>query len=556
MTKGATLQPMSENEQPRPIPIPEGFPVTWDNDEEPKLLWSWDQFHSPLPRTPMTASVSEYTRSGGSRAMKELNRYTPGGLRKVINGYPYGASTAPEPTEAQKRSRERATEEAIQHARRRWDEEWQPRLERDLADMKSVELDSLTDPELLDEIGRFLDLHTDHWYLHHLIVMPVIEAANRLEARYKAIVGDGQDVTAHVLLHGEDTKTAQSIRALDELARRAADSPEVTSILESRVPATTALQQLSELDSGRTWCEALDRFLDEYGYRCAGFDLIYPTWREEPGFVIQNVRARLRRRSDGDTWRAERDRLTAEREAMLDRARSALADDPDGILEFEQLYETAQELWPLKEDHSHYIDQGSTALVRIILAEAGRRLVRAGVTAQPDDVWFLTLEELRESLAAGPREGLAEEIAQRRSDRDRWSRLTPPRYLGTFPAGFKEDRDEADGSDLGPGTLKGTAASAGNVTGSATVVLSPDDFDKIQPGDILVCRSTAPMWTPLFEVVAGLVSEAGGILSHPAVVAREFGLPAVVGVQNATSIIKDGQLVTLAATDGLVHLTE
>jgi len=104
--------------------------------------------------------------------------------------------------------------------------------------------------------------------------------------------------------------------------------------------------------------------------------------------------------------------------------------------------------------------------------------------------------------------------------------------------------------------LRGTAASAGSGTGRAVVVMSPDDFDKVRKGDVLVCRSTAPMWTPLFEIVAGLVSEAGGMLSHPAVVAREFGLPAAVGVRGATALIRDGQVINVSGTEGIVRLVE
>jgi pyruvate,water dikinase len=238
---------------------------------------------------------------------------------------------------------------------------------------------------------------------------------------------------------------------------------------------------------------------------------------------------------------------------MLARVREAGASQPAKLDQFEKAYRLAQQLWPLKEDHSYYIDQASTALVRIALAEAGRRAHGAGAIASADDVWFITLPELEAALHGKPPDGLKVLVQERRSDRQRFSRLTPPKYLGTFPPGHEAANGHQPAAEVA-GTLRGTAASRGEATGTARVVMSPADFPKVQRGDVLVCRSTAPMWTPLFEVVSALVSEAGGILSHPAVVAREFGLPAVVGVAGATQRIADGQPVTVSGTEGLVHL--
>ncbi|MFW6195611.1 MAG: PEP-utilizing enzyme [Chloroflexota bacterium] len=238
---------------------------------------------------------------------------------------------------------------------------------------------------------------------------------------------------------------------------------------------------------------------------------------------------------------------------MSDRVREKLSSDPHQLAEFDELYETAQSLWPLKEDHSHYIDQGSTAMVRIALAEVGRRLASKGVIEDAEDVWYLDLDEALDALVANSPDSKTEEVSQRKADIERWSKLTPPRHLGSYPPDYDGEREDAQPALNEARELRGTAASQGEATGTAKVVMSPDDFDKIQPGDVLVCRSTAPMWTPLFEVISGLVSEAGGILSHPAVVAREFGLPAVVGVQGATGLIEDGSVVTVSGTDGVVR---
>lgn len=540
---------------PTPIPVPAGFPVTWDDDVEPTLLWTWDEFHSPLPNSPMRQSLGRVTREGTTRAMRETGRYSPGGRRKLINGYPYSASIHRGPSDDEKEARRQLIDQAIGQARRRWDEEWQPRLERDLEEMQSVALPSLDSRKLLATIDRFLDLHSQHWYLHHLVVMPAMEAADRLEKRYEAIVGRQGRAVAHGLLHGAETKTVQSIRALDELATLAFEDHGVHEAIESAEGITGLRRRLVGSSGGREWLASFDRFLRDFGYRPGGFDFIFASWVEDPSFVLQNLRARLAQTGSQQRWEEQNSRLNDERDQMLADVRGRLRQDPRALAEFEQVYETAQSLWPLKEDHSHYIDQGSTALVRMALAEAGRRLQVNGVVANADDVWFLTIDEVQSALGSAGGAELATLATQRRADHQRWSRLRPPRHLGSYPAGYDIDSDgTADDPPAELHELRGSAASPGEATGVAVVVLSPEDFPKVRPGNILVCRSTAPMWTPLFQVVAALVSEAGGVLSHPAVVAREFGLPAVVGVQGATGLVRDGQILTVSGSSGLVRL--
>lgn len=535
------------------IPVPSNFPVTWDDDIEPTLLWSWDDFHSPLPRTDMSVSVAEKSRAGMGDALKLLYTYVPGGRQKTVNGYPYGASAPGGMDGAQKARREEAINSAIETIRDRWDKGLRPELEVDLAEMKAVPFSNLTPEDLWEQVEQFLELHTKHWFFHHQVVLPVIEVSNRLEKAFAELVGEENKSAAHVLLHGTETLTIESVRGMDALAELARSSKRVSEIISEGLDGSTTMNRLEQEEEGRAWLDQLRTYLHDFGYRCTGFDLIFPTWVEDPSFVLQVIRARLSgepRESVDDSG------LIAERERLLEMARSAGAESPDKLKEFEDLYERGQQTWPLKEDHSHFIDQGSVALVRIILAEVGRRLFAAGKLDSADDVWFLSLDEAKSELLGETENDLKSLTSSRRQLRAEQSKLTPPKYLGTFPPDHEAAKKlESDIAAEASSTLRGTAASKGETTGIARVVLSPDDFGKVQKGDVLVCRSTAPMWTPLFEVVSALVSESGGVLSHPAVVAREFNLPAVVGVPRATSLIRDGEPVTVSGTDGLVHLS-
>jgi pyruvate,water dikinase len=199
-----------------------------------------------------------------------------------------------------------------------------------------------------------------------------------------------------------------------------------------------------------------------------------------------------------------------------------------------------------------------------MLAEIGRRLCNQGVVCSPVDVFYLTLEEALTALKDGSTKSLNDSVSQRRNERDKNSKLIPPAYLGTVPEDGPAATVPESQAMLGPtpdfnaeqepSVLRGTGGAAGSITGPAKVVRSPDEFGKIRPGDILVCTSTSPTWTPLFGTIAALVSDSGGVLSHTAIVAREYGLPAVVGVRNGTRRITDGQIITVDGDKGLVLL--
>ncbi len=545
---------------PEGTPIPErpDFPVQWDDEIEPTLLWSWDDFHSPLPPTTMSMSVGKSSRSGSTQASRETGTYRPGGRSKVVNGYPYRASTAVPLTDEEEAERERSLSSHIETVRANWDENWLPELEADLEDLKSVCYSKLDAAELWQQVEKIIELHNRHWHIHFRVVTPVSAQARRLDRLCGEILGEPDESVASVLLHGKETMTVRSIKNLERLASMARASSEVTEVLESGDSADLKTAALKRSAACGEWLVALETFLHDFGYRCTGFDLSYPTWIEDRTFVYQVLGNLLARDDDTSASPDTREMaLDGERDALLSRVREAGRDRPELLERFDIEYETGQKIWPLKEDHSHYIDQASVAMVRIAIAEVGRRLEASSAIESANDIWYVDLDEAKSALTGKKVDGLKELIAGRRSDRERFSKLTPPKNIGTFPPDHDAAGEPAQppaGQVESSGTLRGTAASTGQATGIARIVLSPDDFHKVNRGDVLVCRSTAPMWTPLFRVISALVSEAGGVLSHPAVVAREFKLPSVVGVAQATTLIKDGQPITVSGTDGLVHL--
>ena len=219
----------------------------------------------------------------------------------------------------------------------------------------------------------------------------------------------------------------------------------------------------------------------------------------------------------------------------------------------------------MSEDHGFWIDFNSTARVRKVFVELGRRFAEAGVVEEPGDVFHLTLAEIRETGEKLPNVDRRYLVSRRKAEMERFGMIQPPPALGTPPPGPPPDNpvNRAMGKFFGgppqppgeAGVLRGNPGSPGVVRGRARVLRSlPEGNDGLEEGDILVAETTAPPWTPLFATAAAVVTDTGGILSHCAVVAREYRIPAVVGAAMATATISDGQTVEVDGDKGVIRI--
>jgi phosphohistidine swiveling domain-containing protein len=219
---------------------------------------------------------------------------------------------------------------------------------------------------------------------------------------------------------------------------------------------------------------------------------------------------------------------------------------------------------PLTPDHHFYIDQGANAHVRLVLIEVGRKLVDAGRLDQADDVMYLRYNELRSLIGSAAALEARQIVGARRREREAAQRLQPRDWVGTvtpsqlaFPYlvnwGYPDRFHQKQSDDTR--VITGLGASGGVVEGIARVVRTIDEFDEVRDGDILVCQMTNPAWVVLFTKIAGLVTDTGGTTSHPAVLAREFGIPAVIGTSVATQRIVTGDYLKIDGTAGRVEIT-
>jgi rifampicin phosphotransferase len=310
------------------------------------------------------------------------------------------------------------------------------------------------------------------------------------------------------------------------------------------------LDELPALAGGRESRDAIQAYLDRYGMRCVGeIDITKPRWSERPTTLVPLLLSNIKNFQPGAGKRrfdqGRREAAGKEHE-LLGRLR-ALPDGERKAEEAKRMIDRVRAFMGYREYPKYGMVSRYFVYKRALLREA-ERLVLAGVLRERDDVFYLRLQELRDVVQ---RNRVDEQLIRRRKRAFRsYAALTPPRVLTS-------DGEVIAGSyrreDLPAGALVGLAVSAGTIEGRARVILDMAQAD-LQAGDILVTAYTDPSWTPLFVAIAGLVTEVGGLMTHGAVIAREYGLPAVVGVEHATRLIADGQRIRLHGTDGYLEI--
>jgi pyruvate,water dikinase len=366
------------------------------------------------------------------------------------------------------------------------------------------------------------------------------------------------------LCAGLSPTSTEPAHELAELARLAADRPAVRSMLELPEPDLAAAD-LKAVDP--EFADAFAAYQRTYGCRALHFDITQPTIAEAPELTLGLLRDQLARDYDPH---ADRSQLAITRAAAEQLALAAVP-----IAErdrFRRLLTRAQRAYPAREDNEFFAISAPLALVRLAALEAGRRLATRGLLGAPDDVFFLVLDEIHSSLRAGVDQRT---VARRRRDEQAWTLAHPgPASYGRDPgpppslAGFPDEvRQTARTVEwfvdraLNPGDytetdfgLVGMPASPGRYCGPARVISDESEFGKLKCGDVLVCRTTTPVWSVLFPRLGAIITETGGSLSHPAIIAREYRVPAVVATGRATEVLHDGQIVTVDGSAGTVKM--
>jgi pyruvate,water dikinase len=384
----------------------------------------------------------------------------------------------------------------------------------------------------------------------HQAVMAGMEATWWLNDQLQAWLGerDAVDTLTQSVPHNV---TSEMGLALLDVADAVRPHPEVVAFLQG-VEDDGFLDAMDGLAGGPEARDAIRAFLARYGMRCVGeIDITRPRWSERPTTLVPLILGNVRNFEPGAGARRfaqGRQEAEAKEAEVLERLR-ALPDGEAKAAEAKRMIDRVRAFAGYREHPKYGMVSRYFVYKQALLAEA-ERLVRAGVLREAEDVYFLRFQELHEVVRT---HAVDERLVEERKEAFRsYAALTPPRVLtsdGEAVAGAYRRDDVPDGA------LVGLAVSAGVVEGRARVILDMEDAD-VEAGDILVTAYTDPSWSPLFVAIAGLVTEVGGLMTHGAVVAREYGLPAVVGVEGATRLIRDGQRIRVHGTDGHVELLD
>lgn len=464
---------------------------------EPRT-WLPDPSHYPEQMTPLSATTwFEAMGLGVHAATRELRMPFAGFRTRLELGWAYEGELEPE------WDADRAVvEAAARMLPERWERELRPRVLAINAELESLRPE--TPPDATPLLDRLWELVQEEWTIHFLVVIPALTASE--------LLGPDQ-------LVGLENPADDAVWDLADAARR----EHVDDVIRDFSPAA-ALERLRDAQPGRRFLRELDAFLARYGGRSRWHELSLPREAEQPWLTLEAVR------------------LTLDAAQRPSRAAAPTSGD-----------ETLRAAYALKELHTYDIDYPGLLATRDALRGFGRRLLAEGLLDETDDVWMLEREELRRALEETL--DVRAIVAQAREERARGLAEGVRPFLGDPPV--ERERDSIIEGFYGSGGdgLSGSGASPGVAEGVARVVAGTDDFARIQTGDILVTTTTTPAWTPLFPSLAGLVTETGGILSHAAVVAREYRLPAVVGATGATAAIQDGMRIRIDGSSGAISIT-
>ncbi len=555
--------------QSRPITtrLLEPIPMT---DEPPPGPWAWDSTHNQVPMTPLSMSVFMPGFEAGSRRLVEHYGLPLKQLAmRNLNGYVYiqpvpavgrpGGSPPPAPlaklafrvVPPLRRAAQTAKKALEERVDRRLAEVWEtrarPAIDEELGLGFDSDLASLGLHELAGSFSGAVEITrttfgwnmvTDPFYL-----LPLAELHRFVEA---GELGDMQTVVR--LVSGSFRSEVR-----ESLARLAARlTPEVRSVVDEGGP--DLLGRLEGADA--EFAAAYRQHRRAHGQRIYGFDLIAPTALEDPALELGWIAAGMPAHD------------AAEQAVQLaTEIRNRLASDE--VAEFDSLLAAARETYPIRE-HGEAVHARALGWVRLVALEIGRRMVTADHAHSIDDVFYLEVDEVNAWLAS-PED--LDGLIRRRRGQHLWARTHRPpatlggvaalpdasglpaplaKIIGVFDLVMAHDGSPAeleDGAD-------GVPASPGAYTGPVRIVRAAEDLGRVRPGDVLVAPLTTSAWEIVFPHIGALVTEGGGQLSHPAIVAREYGLPAVVGCVGAIDRFTDGQMVTVDGTVGTVEAVE
>ncbi len=513
------------------------FSVDWEDPKDAEDTWMYDAMHFPRPAVPLALDL-----------LRELHIRSLNARTVFVNNYMF--MTMP--------MRPPPTEEILKRGVLDvWQKDFQREVQKQYDKMRTTDFDAMGLAELGDAAAGIIDDSAEAFTYTMKPITGFMGPTFGLVGFLQGEFGPEGAQMGASLLQGFENGTAAAGAGLSDLAEEAARRPAVAAALRDG-----KYEGLDSVAGGPEFLAEFNRYLDEFGWRSNSWGEFHvPTWAENPSLPLMLIGRYV---SDPNlTPSAAIQRSVEQREAAVKDVEAKLTSEKLG--QFREMLIAAASHVPMSEGRAQWqlLLIGST---RIPFLALGRKLVEAGAIDQPEDVFYLTTAEVKEA-AHNPGAGWKKIVAEQRGKFKAAGELSPPPFLGSPPDLSKLPPERAASIELlmhpffGAGApqvegkqIKGQAASKGVVQARARVIRDLGEAERLQNGEVLVCQTTAPPWTPLFSVAAAVVTDSGGVLSHSAICAREYAIPCVVATQVGTRMIPDGAMITVDGTAGTVTI--
>ena len=562
----------------------ETFPIEWTSETEKLLFWVYDDLHCPKPLSPMYEDIGGWWLSCDHMFRRFGTPFATDWIYKNINGWlyttaiPAEAGLVVDTQEYHYRTNPIVPEDDGYAGKigaylgavlpvygnnfvTWWRERFVPEMQRNFDYIEGVldKKDQLSLAEVAVLLEDAIDMHDRHWKIHWMLNFAQLSATLNLRAVMEKTHGKVDEVLLGRLQNSANDRNWDKIRALWEMKEEVKADAELARIFGAAT-APEIVPALKASERGRRFIdERVVPYQMEFGWHAVwSHEFIFPSFREDMNPVIQLVRDQYA--SDYD-YPSKIAALKADIDAAAVEILQGLSGE--ALEEMRAANEINLKMAPLTPDHHFYIDQGANAHVRLVLIAIGEKLVEMGVLDAPDDVIMFRYNDLRAFIGNPSSMDGRAVVAAARAKRAEAEKYPPKDWVGTVTAtqlafpylnlwGFPDKFTRSQVKEVGKVT--GIAGSPGVVEGVARVVSSEAEFDSLQVGEILVCQMTNPAWQVLYGKIIAVVTDAGGTVSHPAVLAREYGIPAVVGTSVGTSTIKTGDRLRVDGNAGVVEI--
>lgn len=569
--------------------------------EDDQRFWFYNSMHFPEPMPAFDAITAEvpYTAIGANTARLFVFPTTLGIEHRIINGRVYiTANPVLDEDEVGRRLGE--FEQRAGHYYENWDDiyaGWKERMEALIAEVDAIEVPTLPEFDDLDAVTgargyaqnhlvrerwhRCIDLFSLMWHHHTELLMLGYGAYVVFFEFCKQAFPEIPDQMVARMVAGIDVIMYRPDEELKKLARLAVELGVDDAFTDDATPEAMLRELAARGEAGQQWIKAMDDVRDPWFNVSTGdgFYHHHRSWNDDLTVPFSALPRYVKLAKDGDPLTRPTEQLKQERDGIIDEYRSLLQTDDDRAA-FDQMLGLCRVVFPYVEDHKFYCEHWFTSRWYAKLREFGALLQRSGLVQEVDDVFQLQHYEVDQALAdvmlawaAGGQVASAEHVQALVADRKQMlatlAQWNPPPALGPVPEALNDPAVKmlwgvtsetieawANAGNVSENEIRGYAAAPGVVEGTARVLRSVNEIGEMLEGEILVATVTAPSWGPVFGKIKAAVSDIGGTMSHAAIVAREYGMPAVVGTGQATERIRTGQRLRVDGDRGIVTILD